>query len=358
MKAPSLQPLPADVGSAADYEAHARGALDDNAWSYLDAAAGGGSTARGNRDAWEAIRLLPRVLRKPGPANLHATLLGRPLPWPVLVAPMALQRLAHEDGELATALASAAQGAGMVLGSQSSVRLETVADAVRRDDARGPLWFQLYLLRERAATLELVQRAEAAGYEALVLTVDAAVRASRSPLQLPPGVTLANFAPSAADPSTRADLLSSAPGWDDVAWLRAHTRLPVLLKGVLHPDDAREAVRQGVDGLVVSNHGGRTLDGAIATASALPGVVEAVAGAIPVLVDGGVTRGTDVFKGLALGARAVLVGRPILWGLAAAGAAGTAHVLRLLRDELELAMAQCGAGSRADITHDLVVLPR
>ncbi|MEJ5991890.1 alpha-hydroxy acid oxidase [Ramlibacter sp. PS3R-8] len=357
MKAPRLQALPADVGSAADYEAHARRALDDNAWTWLAATAGAGSTARDNGAAWDAIRHLPRVLRKPGHVALHATLLGRPLPWPVLAAPMALQRLAHDDGEIATALAASAQGAGMVLSSQASMRLETVAEAVRADTARGPLWFQLYLLRERAATLSLVRRAEAAGYEAIVLTVDAAVRASRSPFRLPPGVSQANLAPSSPEPASLVDLLSMAPGWDDVAWLRAQTRLPVLLKGVLHPEDAREAVRHGVAGLIVSNHGGRTLDGAVATATALPGIVDAVAGALPVLVDGGIRSGNDVFKALALGARAVLLGRPVLWGLATAGAAGTAHVLRLLRDELELAMAQCGAASLADVTPDLVAHP-
>lgn len=354
MKPPALQPLPPGVTCAADYEAHARRALDPEAWSYFSAQAGDGATARANRAAWDAHALLPRVLRKIPAPRTDSTLLGRHLPWPLLVAPMALQKLAHPDGEVAMAIAASAQGAGMVLGSQASVRLETVAAAVRGDAGRGPLWFQLYALPDRGQTLELVRRAEAAGYEALVLTVDASVRAQRAPFKLPPGVATVNLPPAPAPASLR-DLLAAAPGWDDVAWLRGQTSLPLLLKGVLHPADAAEALRQGVAGLIVSNHGGRTLDGAVATAAVLPRLAEAVQGALPLLVDGGITRGADVVKALALGAAAVLVGRPALWGLATAGAAGAAHVLRLLRDELELAMAQCGAASLAELTSELLL---
>lgn len=341
---PALRAVPGDVVRVADYEPHARAALGDDAWNYFAAAAGDGLTAAANRAAWDALPLLPRVLRGVRAIDTSGSLLGQALPWPLLVAPMALQRLAHADGEAATALAASALGAGMVLGSQASLPIEAVAQAFGPGAQRGPLWFQLYLLPDRGATLGLVRRAEAAGCQALVLTVDAGVRAAR-PLRLPPGIAPVNLPTAAGGGNSLAELLAQAPTWDDVSWLRAQTRLPLLLKGVLHPEDAREARRQGVAGLVVSNHGGRVLDGAAATASALPAIADAVDGALPLLVDGGIQRGTDILKALALGASAVLVGRPVLWGLATAGAAGAAHVLRLLRDELELAMAQCGVAS-------------
>lgn len=341
---PALQAVPVDVTRVADYEPHARALLSADAWNYFAAAAGDGLTAAANRAAWDALPLLPRVLRGVRAIDTSRTLFGQALPWPVLVAPMALQRLAHTDGEAATALAASALGAGMVLGSQASLPIETVAQAFGPAPGRGPLWFQLYLLPERGATLALVRRAEAAGCQALVLTVDAGVRAAR-PLRLPPGIVPVNLPAGAPSGHSLAELLAQAPTWDDVAWLRSQTRLPLLLKGVLHPEDAREAQRQGVAGLIVSNHGGRVLDGAAATAAALPAIAEALQGQLPLLVDGGILRGTDILKALALGASAVLVGRPVLWGLATAGAAGAAHVLRLLRDELELAMAQCGVAS-------------
>jgi 4-hydroxymandelate oxidase len=350
----ALQALPGDVLRPADYESHARAALPPQAWDYFSAHAGDGHTARANAAAWETIALVPRVLRGVREVRTATELLGRPLPWPVLVAPLALQRLAHPDGEIAMALAASALGAGFVLGCQASMAIESVAAAFGPAPGRGPLWFQLYPLADRGATLQLVRRAEAAGCEALVLTVDAAVRAAR-PLQLPPGVGTVNLPEEARAPASLQELLARAPTWDDVAWLRGETRLPVLLKGVLHPADAREALRQGVDGLIVSNHGGRVLDGAAATAAALPRIADAVGDGLPLLVDGGIRQGTDVLKALALGARAVLVGRPVLWGLAAAGAAGAAHVLRLLRDELELAMAQCGAGRLGELGREILL---
>ena len=355
--APALQALPEGVRCAADYEAHARAALSPEAWEYFAAHAGAGWTARANRAAWDDWSLRPRVLRAVRAIDTSRELLGATLPWPLLVAPMALQRLAHADGEVATALAASALGAGMVLGSQSSVATESVAQAFGPGPQRGPLWFQLYLLADRGATLELVRRAERSGCSALVLTVDAAVRAAR-PLRLPPGIAAVNLPDTGGEPSTLEGWLAQAPGWDDVAWLRAQTRLPVLLKGVLHPEDAREAARQGVAGLVVSNHGGRVLDGASPTAAALPAITDAVGGALPLLVDGGITRGSDILKAIALGARAVLVGRPVLWGLATAGATGAAHVLRLLRDELQLAMAQCGIASLDQAGADLLAPDR
>lgn len=353
---PAIARLPEGLVTLADHEAYARTRLDDNAWAYFSGGAADELTLRANRGAWDQLQLLPRVLQPLAGGHTRVTLLGRTLAHPILLAPVAYQRMAHPDGELATAHAAAALGAGLVLSTQASTALEAVAQAMLSDADRGPLWFQLYLQHDRGFTRELVQRAEAAGYEALVLTVDAPSsgardRERRANFRLPPGIRAVNLEGLPPPPPVNLGagqsalfdgLLRHAPTWDDVVWLQAQTRLPILLKGVLHPDDARQATRLGVAGIVVSNHGGRTLDTAPATAQVLPRVVDAVGGALPVLVDGGIRRGTDVLKAMALGASAVLLGRPYVYGLANAGAVGVAHVLRLLRDELEIAIALCG----------------
>ena len=368
---PARQNIPPGIVSLADHEQQARQHLDDNAWAYFSGGAADEITLRANRGAWDALTLWPRVLRPLAGGHTRVSLLGRTLAHPILAAPVAFQRLAHPDGELAMAYAAAALGAGVVLSTQASVPLEAVAQAVLPDPGRGPLWFQLYLQHDRGFTRALVQRAEAAGYEALVLTVDAPTsgvrdRERRAGFCLPPGVGPVNLAglqaPAAvtlrAGQSALFDgLLQHAPTWDDVAWLRSITRLPVLVKGVLHPADARQAVSAGAAGVIVSNHGGRTLDGGPATATALPRIVQAIGGDLPVLADGGIRRGTDVLKAMALGASAVLVGRPLVWGLANAGAAGVAHVLRLLRDELEIAMALTGCATLAEASPALLALP-
>lgn len=365
---PARHTIPPGLVTLADHEQHARTQLDDNAWAYFSGGAADEISLRANRSAWDALPLWPRMLRPLAGGHTRVPLLGRTLAHPILLAPVAFQRLAHPDGELAMAYAAAALGAGVVLSTQASVSLESVAQAVLPDPGRGPLWFQLYLQPDRGFTQALVQRAEAAGYEALVLTVDAPTsgvrdRERRAGFRLPPGVGPVNLtglqvpAPSALSPGQSAlfdGLLHHAPTWDDIAWLQSITRLSVLLKGVLHPADARQAVSVGAAGLIVSNHGGRTLDTAPATVTALPRVVQAAGGAVPVLVDGGIRRGTDVLKAMALGASAVLVGRPAVWGLANAGAAGVAHVLRLLRDELEVAMALTGCATLAEATPALL----
>jgi len=350
-----------------DFEGLARARLDDNAWAYLAGGAADEQTLADNPAAWQRLRLAPRVLRPLAGGHTRSTLLGRPLAHPILIAPMAYQRLFHPDAERASALAAAMQGAGMVLSAQASTRLEDVAALVLPEPSRGPLWFQLTLQPDRGFTLDLVRRAEAAGFEALMLTVDAPVhgardRERRAGFVLPPGVSAVNLAgapPAAAAAVPRGGsalfdgLLPHAATWDEVAWLMANSRLPLLLKGVLHPDDARQAAALGVAGLVVSNHGGRTLDTAPATADALPRIAQALA-ALPgpapaLLVDGGIRRGTDVLKALALGAQAVLVGRPAMMALAAGGAQGVALALRLLRDELEIAMALTGCATLDEI---------
>lgn len=354
--------LPEGVVSLADHEHHARQGLDDAVWTYFNGGAADETTLRANTQAWQTLALLPRVLRPLAGGHTRVKLLGREWPHPILVAPMAYQRLAHPHAEQATALAAAALGAGLVLSTQASTLLEDVARTFLPDADRGPLWFQLYWLPDQGFLRELVRRAEAAGFEALVLTVDAPVqgardRERRAGFRRPADITAVNLAGRvAAAPSTLKpgqsrlfdDLLTHSPTWDDVFWLRSITRLPVLLKGVVHPADARQALTCGAAGLIVSNHGGRTLDTMPATAALLPRVVQAVAGDAPVLVDGGIRRGTDVLKAMAMGASAVMVGRPVLHGLVNAGATGVAHVLRLLRDELEIAMALTGCRTLVD----------
>ncbi|OYQ40175.1 alpha-hydroxy-acid oxidizing enzyme [Rhodoferax sp. TH121] len=360
--------VPDGVVTLADHESHAQTQLDSNAWAYFSGGAADELTLRTNRIAWDQIALLPRVLRPLAGGHTRIQLLNRTLAHPILLAPVAHQKLAHADGELATAHAAAALGAGLVLSTQSSVSLEHVASAIRNELDRGPLWFQLYLQPDRGHTRELVQRAEAAGYEALVLTVDAPTsgvrdRERRANFHLPAGIWAVNLhgmqMPSAepldAGQSPLFDsLLHHAATWDDVAWLQAQTRLPVLLKGVTHADDARQAASLNIAGLVISNHGGRTLDTMPSTAAVLPRIADTLGGSLPLLVDGGIRRGTDVLKALALGANAVLVGRPYIYGLANAGAMGVAHVLRLLRDELEVAMALCGCRTLQDATPALL----
>ena len=325
--------------------------LDVATQAWLEGGAGDEITVRANEAAWQALALRPRVLRPLAGSHTHMRLLGRDWPTPLLVAPMAHQRVLHPHGEQATALAAAALGAGMVLSCQASTPLEEVARLHLADPGRGPLLFQLYLQTRREQTEALVRRAEAAGYEALVLTVDAPVQGVRdrerhSGFRLPPGVSAVNL--PLAPPSDLPALLASAPTWDDVHWLCQLTHLPVWLKGVLHPDDARQAVLSGAHGLIVSNHGGRTLDTTCPTARALPDVVAAVGEALPVLVDGGIRRGTDVLKALGLGAAGVLVGRPVLRALAADGAQGVAKALKALHDELIAAQALTGCRHASD----------
>lgn len=365
---PAVEQIPAGIVTLADHEQHARGRLDDNAWAYFAGGAGDEITLRGNREAWDGIRLATRVLRRLSGGHTRVQLLGRTLAHPVMLAPVAFQKMAHRDGEIATAFAAAMQGAGLVLSSQASTPLETVAAAVLNEPVRGPLWFQLYFQHDRGFTRDLVLRAEQAGYEALVVTVDAPSsgardRERRAGFRLPPGVSAVNLAglpaqaPIALAPhqSRMFDgLLSTAPSWEDIEWLRGVSRLPVVLKGIMHPEDAKLAVEVGAAAVIVSNHGGRTLDTMPATAHVLPRVRAAVGADYPLLVDGGIRRGTDVLKAIALGANAVLVGRPYVFGLANAGAMGVSHVLRLLRDELEIAMALSGCRTLAEAGPDLL----
>ncbi|GAA3057445.1 alpha-hydroxy acid oxidase [Actinokineospora globicatena] len=350
----------------ADYAAAAKATLAGDVLGYLDGGSGAEWTLRENTAAYQRIRLRPRVLVDVEAVDTAVDLLGSSLTAPLGVAPMAYHRLVHPDGELATVAAAGAAGALFVASMFASTDLVRMADA-----ATGPLWMQLYWLRDRGALLDLVGRAERAGYRALVLTVDAPkvarrLRDLRSGFTLPAHVSAVNLTSELMAPSHVAQAGVSAIErhsrerfdptitWADLAWLRERTRLPLVLKGILTSADAWLAVEHGVDAVVVSNHGGRQLDGVPATVDVLAEVVDAVAGALPVLVDGGVRRGTDVLKALALGAATVLVGRPVLWGLAHSGAAGAEHVLTLLREELEEAMALCGRPTTADVDRSVL----
>ena len=354
-------PIPRDVVAVADYAAHARQCLGEQAWAYFAGGAGDEHTLRDNEAAFARLRLDPRVLTGFDGAHTRVELFGEVLAHPILLAPVALQKLAHADGELASVRGAGALSAAMVVSTESSVAIETLAAA-----ATTPLWFQLYLQADRGFTRALVERAEAAGCRALVLTVDAPIngvrdRERRAGLQLPSGVEpvhLRGCAPATASEALFGSaLLAGAPTWADVDALRTWTRLPIVLKGILGADDARRALKHGADGLVVSNHGGRTLDGLPATIDALTDVAAAVDGRVPILLDGGIRRGTDVLKAIALGARAVMVGRPYVHGLAVAGAAGVAHVVQMLRSELEAAMVLCGRRTLAEVERTLIRAP-
>ena len=318
-----------------------------------------------NRTAFEDCVLAPRVLVDVSRRSAQTKILGHDVSMPIAVAPTAFHRLAHPDGELATRRAAADAGTLMVLSTLSNTPVEEVAAA-----ADGPLWFQLYVYKDRAITRDLIARIEAAGCTALVLTVDAPVLGKRDrdsihQFALPEHLSIANMLPAnmASLPKASrdsglagyfADLIDPSLCWDDIAWLKEQTSLPIVVKGVVRADDAVRARNAGCSGVVVSNHGGRQLDAAPATLSALPGVAEAVGGDLEIYLDGGVRRGGDALKAIALGARAVFVGRPILWGLACAGQVGASRALSILADEFDRALALCGCPSVEEITPDLI----
>jgi len=355
--------LPPGVASLDDYEELARTRLDASAWAYIAGGAADERTLAWNRTAFDRIALQARVLADFSHASTALSLLGQDLAYPILLAPVALQKLAHPDGERATVAGASAIGAAMVVSTEATCSIDEIAQL-----AEVPLWFQLYVQHDREFTRDLVQRAETAGYRALVVTVDAPVSGARNRLQragfrLPPGVELVNLrgarAPSTAAPGLIdsplfSGALASSPTWKDIDWLSAQTRLPVLLKGISSPDDTARAIDSGAQGIVVSNHGGRTLDTLPASIDLLPPIAERVERRVPILLDGGIRRGTDVLKALALGATAVMIGRPYVYGLAVGGAVGVAHVVSILRAELEMAMALTGCARLADITPEVI----
>jgi lactate 2-monooxygenase len=346
--------------ASADLEQRAAELLDDRAVAYVYGGAGSEDTMRANLEAFRRWRIVPRVLRDLSSRDLSTKVLGTSMPAPVLLAPIGVQTLVHDDGELASARAAAELGLPLITSTASSTTMEDIAEA----NGSGPRWYQLYWTNDDELTASLIGRAERSGYSAIVVTVDNFMPGwkprdlEQAYLPFLEGIGIAQYL---SDPVFREALdkppeedIGAAVGhfigvfsnatltWDDLDWLRGRTSLPVVLKGILHPDDAREARERGADGIVVSNHGGRQIDGAIASLAALPAVVEAVGGEVAVLLDSGIRSGADAFKALALGADAVLVGRPYLWGLALDGQAGVEGVLRSLLAELDLTMALSG----------------
>jgi isopentenyl diphosphate isomerase/L-lactate dehydrogenase-like FMN-dependent dehydrogenase len=358
-----------DVLNLDELEARARERLDPMLFDYIAGGAADEWTLVENRAAWSRIQLLPRMLRGVAQRSMATTVLGTPISMPVVVPPMGFQGLCHRDAESATASASAAEGTIFCASTVSNTSLEAIAQA-----SNGPRWFQLYVYRDKGITRSLVERAAAAGYTALCLTVDTPLaglreRDRRNNLRMPSHLTLANF----SEEHTAMHHQGSGPGsslaqyittqwdpaltWKDVEWLQSIAPMPVIVKGVLAPADARLAVEHGAKAIVVSNHGGRQLDTVPAGITMLRAVVDAVADhpACEIYVDGGARRGTDVLKALALGARAVMIGRPVLWGLTLDGADGVRAVLQRIRAEIDLAMALAGCATLGDVTRDLVV---
>jgi lactate 2-monooxygenase len=389
---------------AVELERRARRAMSREGFAYIAGGAGLESTVAGNRSAFERRRIVPRFLKDVSVRDTSIELFGRRLPAPFLLAPIGVLEMAHPEADLAIARAAAAEGIPMVISSQASYPMEEIAAA----GGAAPRWYQVYFSFSNDLAKSFVERAEACGCEAIVLTLDTTMlgwRIRDLDLAFLPFVLGRGIAQYVSDPefqrrlddveappsgkpnvaairtlvrlsraypgSTWRNLLSSRPraavrlfmdmfprpslDWEDVAFLRGLTELPLLLKGVLHPDDARRALEHGVDGIVVSNHGGRQVDGAIASIDALPSIVEAVDGRVPVLLDSGIRGGADIFKALALGARAVLVGRPYCYGLAIAGAAGVQEVIRNLHADFDLTMGLSGCASVAEITPDALV---
>lgn len=359
--------IPPDAVSAFDYARHAQARLSPEVWAWLEGAGADGITRRWNREAFDALALAPRVLADMAGAQTRLEFFGETLAHPFLVAPMAHQRLLHPEGETQTALGAAAAGALMAVSCQASRSFAEIARAA----PSGRLWLQLYLQPDRVASLDLVQRAADAGYRGVMLTVDAPVNGQRNEearagFRLPPEAASVNLrgalhTPSRAGPGESpvfAGMLDAAPTWRDVEALKSRIGgLPLAVKGILHPQDARRALDCGADAVAVSNHGGRTLDTAPASLQALAAVAAEVKGAAPILFDGGIRRGTDALKALALGATAVMVGRPILHALAVGGASGVAHLLALLRTELETAMALTGQRDLAALDRSLLWPP-
>ncbi|MDH2425620.1 alpha-hydroxy acid oxidase [Sphaerisporangium sp. TRM90804] len=336
-----------------EFEAAARDRLDPAHYDYFAGGTGEEITLRANEAAFARLALLPRVLRGAGSPRIGVTLLGSPVAMPVLVAPTAFHRLADPEGEPATARAAAGAGTIMIVSMAATVAVEDVATAA----PGATLWFQLYVQPDMAFTEAIVRRAEAAGCTALVVTVDSPARGHRDRdlrngfVDLPEGMRCDNLRDGDL---VRPIVMSPEISWEHVDALRRMTRLPIVLKGVTHPADARLALEHGVSALYVSNHGGRQLDTVPATVQLLPEIVAAVAGAVPVLVDGGIRRGPDVVKAMALGASAVAVGRPVIWGLATGGERGVARVLALLREDVEQTLTLCGVASVDDLGPELV----
>ena len=347
------------------YRDHAKAHLAGDIFDYIDGAAGDEITLDDNRRAYDAIKLRPLCLRDVAGIDTGCKILDSTLPAPVLIGPTAFHALVDTRGEIATANAARTTGQPMIASSFSSFSLEEIAQQSHHEN----LWLQCYIFKQRDITEDLLKRAESAGYKALVLTVGIPVhgrryRDLRNRFRLPADCDSGNFPSHANDGQLRDfanQMLDASVTWRDVEWLQSLTSLPIFLKGILNPKDAERACSMNLDGLIVSNHGGRQLDTSEAAISVLPDIFSSVSGALPILIDGGITRGTDILKAIALGADAILLGRPILWALAVAGESGVKALLEMLRDDLEVAMQLSGCRTVSEIRHfaaDLCSLPK
>lgn len=355
-----------------EWEEKARDLLEDGPYYYIAGGAGAGESMDANLEAFKRWKVLPKMLCNVEERDLSVNILDQSFPYPVLQAPIGVQSIIHEDGELAAARASAELGVPFIASSASTVPMEKVAETM--GDA--PKWFQLYWSKDPDIAKSFIQRAEAAGYDALVVTLDTAMMAWReydlknAYLPFLAGEGVGNYF---SDPAFRAKLDESPEDdptsaimhwtqifgnasltWDDLAFIREHTKLPIILKGILHPEDAKRALDFGVDGIIVSNHGGRQVDGAIAALDALPLVCEVIQNKIPVLMDSGIRRGSDIMKAIALGADAVLVGRPCMYGLAVAGQRGVKEVLQNMIADLDLTLGLSGVSSISELDQSLL----
>ncbi len=350
--------------NVSDFEKISKEKLSQSAYDYYSSGANDEITLRENCDAYKRIFLKYRVLKDVSKRDLTTEVLGNKISMPLMIAPTAFHKMANESGEVAVAKAATKAGTIMILSTLSNSSVEEVTKA-----SDGNIWFQLYVFKDRKVTEDLIKRVESAGCKALVLTVDAPFlglreRDVKNKFNLPDGFTVKNLEPyykeklSVSHDSGIAGYFSEnldpSLNWKDIEWLKSVTSLPVVIKGIGCKEDGLLAVQYGADGIVVSNHGGRQLDTCRATIDVLPEVADAVSGKIEILLDGGIRRGTDILKAIALGAKTVLTGRPVLWGLAADGENGVSSVLNILRNELDLAMALCGCDSVSKITKDLI----
>lgn len=339
-----------------EIEAAAQAKLPPAVYSFLAGGSADELTVRWNREKYRDLRLEQRILRDLSGLDCSTTLLGKKMPMPLLLAPTSGHKLSHPEGEIATVRGANETGVTMVLSSGSTTSIEDVKAA-----ASVPLWFQLYVFKDRALSRTLVDRVQAAGAEALCVTVDSPLDGPRNrqyhlPASLPAGASYPHYV-GIREPGSVQNLEKVVPAnllWKDIEWLRSASRVPLLLKGVMSPADAEMGIKLGADGIIVSNHGGRCLDTQPATIEALPRIVDAVAGRVPVIVDGGIRRGTDIVKALALGASAVQIGRPYVYGLAVGGSAGVAHVIKILRQELLMAMSLLGRPTVASIDRSVI----
>ena len=343
-----------DILSLPEFEERARRCMTPMAYEYVASGAADEHTVRWNRDGFDRIRLRPRMLRDVASVDTRVTLLGREHAFPILLAPTAYHRVLHPEGEIATARGAAAAGITWIVSVGTTTPIQEIAAA-----AASPRWFQLYFQSDRAFTRDVVQQAEASGCDVLCLTVDSPIigprnRQARAGFKLPPEMSTPHLYDIGHRKQAVMDPRRVAATWQDVEWLRSVTRLPLVLKGILDPGDADLAIGSGAAGIVVSNHGGRNLDTAVAGIDALPDIVERARGRVPVLIDGGVRRGTDIVKAVALGATAVLIGRPYCYGLSVGGSEGVRRVVEILRAELEAAMMLTGVSRLSELERSLL----